>query len=277
MRLMRTIALALSFGFALTMCAQTPGSWTKAVEPARVVGNIYYVGTEELGAYLIVDAKGLVLLDAPYPENAQLILDNIRKLGFDPKNVRVLIASHAHLDHIGAMAEVKEKTGAKVWMSDEDAKLAARGGKDDFAFGDTLTYPPIETDKRVDNGTVVRVGDIAMTAMLTPGHTKGCTTWRTTVTENGKPLDVVFLCSVSAPGYTLVNNEKYPNILDDYRASFVKLRTLHPDVFLANHGSFFDLADKLAKKKSFIGRGEYEAFLDDAWQQLEKKEKEQRR
>src|SRR5690348_11349230 len=146
MRLMRTIALALSFGFALTMCAQTPGSWTKAVEPARVVGNIYYVGTEELGAYLIVDAKGLVLLDAPYPENAQLILDNIRKLGFDPKNVRVLIASHAHLDHIGAMAEVKEKTGAKVWMSDEDAKLAARGGKNDFAFGDTLTYPPIETD-----------------------------------------------------------------------------------------------------------------------------------
>jgi len=124
MRLMRTIALALSFGFALTMCAQTPGSWTKAVEPARVVGNIYYVGTEELGAYLITDAKGLVLLDAPYPDNAQLILDNIRKLGFDPKNVRVLIASHAHLDHIGSLPVLmRQQPQARVFMTEATAAI----------------------------------------------------------------------------------------------------------------------------------------------------------
>lgn len=266
---MNTLAL-IALLFAI------PPSWTRPVEPLRVAGNVYYVGTEELGAYLIAGDAGLILLDVPMDANAPLILRNIEKLGFDPKNVRILIGSHAHLDHIGGFAAVKQRTGAKVYLSAPDAELAARGGKNDFAFGDTLAYPPVTTDAFVEDGDVVRLGNVAMTAMLTPGHTRGCTTWRTTVVENGKPLDVVFLCSVTAPGYQLVRNEKYPQIFDDYRSTFAKLRRLDPDVFLSNHASFFDLTAKRAKKKPFVNRGEFTRFLDEAWKDLEAAEKKQR-
>ncbi|HEX2060851.1 MAG TPA: subclass B3 metallo-beta-lactamase [Thermoanaerobaculia bacterium] len=266
---MKTLAL-IALLFAI------PPSWTRPVEPLRIAGNIYYVGTEELGAYLIADDAGLILLDVPMDSNAPLILRNIEKLGFDPKKVRILLGSHAHLDHIGGFAEVKQRTGAKVYLSAPDAELAARGGKGDFAFGDTLAYPPVTADAIVRDGDVIRVGKTAMTAMLTPGHTRGCTTWRTTVVENGKPLDVVFLCSVTAPGYKLVDNEKYPGIFDDYRATFAKLRRLDPDIFLANHADFFDLAGKRAKKKPFVNRGEFARHLDKAWKTLEAAEAKQR-
>lgn len=224
---MKKLLVALFF-VAASAVAQIPPEWTRAVEPVRVVGNIYYVGTEDLGSYVIADQKGLILLDVPMDANAKLILRNIESLGFDPSRVKILLASHAHLDHIGGFAQVKEKTGAKVYLSKADAELASRGGKGDFAFGDTLAYPPVEADHIVTDGEVVTLGNIRMTAILTPGHTRGCTTWRTTVMENDKPLDVVFLCSVTAPGYTLVNNEKYPTILDDYTSSFAKLASSIP-------------------------------------------------
>jgi metallo-beta-lactamase class B len=166
-------------------------------------------------------------------------------------------------------------------LSAADAELAARGGTGDFAFGDTLPYPPVKTDAIVKDGQVVRLGGIAMKAMLTPGHTRGCTTWTMTTVEEGKPLDVVFLCSVTAPGYELVNNTAYPRIFDDYRTSFAKLRKLDPDVFLGNHAGFFQLAGKLAKKKEggrnpFIVRGEFSKYLDRARKELEAEEARQR-
>lgn len=271
---MKTLTTLALLCLAMTAHAQAPDSWFKAVEPVRVVGNIYYVGTEELGAYLIADEKGLVLLDVPDARNAKLVLRNIESLGFDPKRVKILLASHAHLDHIGGFAEVQEKTGATIYLSAADAELAARGGKGDFAFGDRFVYPPVEADTIVKDGDVVRLGNIAMTAMLTPGHTRGCTTWRTTVIEEKKPLDVVFLCSVTAPGYKLVGNEAYPTIFDDYRTSIARLRKLDPDVFLGNHAGFFDLNTKLAKAREgganpFIVRGEFGKYLEKAWKDLE--------
>ncbi len=280
--MMKTCSLLVLLCFAFGAHAQIQPSWIRPVDPVRVVGNIYYVGTEDLGSYLIAGKKGLILLDVPLEQNAALVLRNVETLGFDPMATRILIASHAHLDHIGGFAAVKEKTGAKVYLSRADAELAARGGIGDPNFGDTVPFPPVVADTIVKDGDVVRVGESAMTAVLTPGHTKGCTTWRTTVEENGKPLDVVFLCSVTAPGYTLVKNEKYPEIFDDYRRSFEKLRRIEPDVFLANHGVFFDLTEKLAKKKEggsanpFIVRGEFSAYLDKAWKSLETEEAKQR-
>jgi metallo-beta-lactamase class B len=194
---------------------EIPSSWTRAVEPVRIAGNLYYVGTADLGAYLLVGSEGAILLDAPLEENSALILRNIETLGVDARSVRLLLNSHAHFDHIGGMAAVKAATGGKLYLSAPDAELAAGGGRRDFAFGDSVPYAPLRADAIVADGETIRLGDIAMTAILTPGHTKGCTSWRTTVVEEGKPLDVVFLCSVTAPGYTLVGNEKYPEILDD--------------------------------------------------------------
>jgi metallo-beta-lactamase class B len=278
---MRLVVLLALCWVAVSVRGEYPAAWTKAVEPVRVVGNIYYVGTEDLGAYLLATDEGLVLLDVPMAENVPLIVKNIEKLGFDPKKIRIMIASHAHMDHIGGFAAMKEKTGATVYLSAPDAELAARGGLNDFAFGDTLPYPAVKADRIVKDGDVVRLGSAAMKAMVTPGHTRGCTTWRTTVKENGKPLDVVFLCSVTAPGYTLVNNTKYPTIMDDYRSTFARLRKLQPDVFLSNHGSFFGLTAKLARVKAgganpFIGRGDWRPYLDRAWKDLESAERKQR-
>lgn len=273
MRRLTSLTLLLSLAtFARAM--EIPAAWTRPVEPVRIVGNIYYVGTEDLGSYLIAGDEGAILLDAPMEENVPLILRNIEKLGFSRSRIRILLNSHAHLDHAGGLAKMKDATGAKLHLSAADAELAARGGRNDFAFGDTLTFTPVTADATVHDGQVVRLGDVSMTAMITPGHTRGCTTWRTTVEEKGKTLDVVFLCSVTAPGYTLVKNEKYPGILDDYRQTFERLRALDPDVFLANHGSFFKLPAKLAKKAEgganpFIERGAMRAHLDAAWKAIE--------
>ena len=271
MRPLRLIALCLLATYAV---AENPPSWTQAVEPARVVGNIYYVGTAELGSYLLAGKEGLVLLDVPLEENAELVLENVKALGFDPAKIRVLLNSHAHLDHAGGLAAVKKRTGAELYLSERDAELAARGGRNDHAFGDRLAYPPVIADAILKDGQSVRVGDIEMTALLTPGHTEGCTTWRTTVMHEGKPFDVLFLCSLTAPGYKLIGNEKYPHIIDDYRRSFDKLRQVQPDVFLANHGSFFRLTTKLEKVRTgetsaFIDREEFSRFLDRSWKSLE--------
>lgn len=279
---MKTLILTLSLVLASVTAAQTPPAWTRPIEPFRVAGNIYYVGTEELGSYLFTGKDRLVLLDVPMAENVPLILRNIEKLGFDPKRIKYLIASHAHLDHIGGMAALRSATKAKVLMAREDLALAARGGKDDFAFGDKLAYPPVVADRMIADGDEIAVGGIRLKAIVTPGHTRGCTTWSTTIKENGKPLDVVFLCSVTAPGYALVNNARYPEIFEDYRKSFARLRTLDPDIFLGNHGGFFDLTGKLARKKEgggpnpFVNRGEFTAYLDKAWAALEKQEQTQR-
>lgn len=267
-------SLALALMVSLPLDAGNPPDWTRAIAPARIVGNIHYVGTAELGAYLIAGDEGLVLLDVPLAENAPMILENVRTLGFKPSDIRILLNSHAHFDHAGGIAEVKKATGAKVYLSAADAPLAARGGRDDFAFGDRVPYPPFIADAIVKDGETVRLGNVAMTAVLTPGHTKGCTTWKTTVVENGEALEVVFLCSVTARGYRLVRNAKYPTIFDDYRATFARLADVDADVFLANHGSFFGLTSKLAdaedgKRNPFIDRDAFHAYLARAWKELQ--------
>ena len=274
------LTLSVLLAAVVPVKGEYPAAWTQAVEPVRIVGNIYYVGTADLGAYLIAGDEGLILLDAPMEENTELVLSNIRKLGFDPEHIEVLLNSHAHFDHGGGLAEMKRVTGAKLHMSAPDAELAKRGGRDDFAFGDSFPYAPVAPDAIIEDKQTIHLGKLAMTAHITPGHTKGCTTWTTTVAEEGAMQDVVFLCSVSAPGYQLVDNEKYPEIMDDYRQSFARLDKLDADVFLANHGSMFGLTEKLAKVREgaanpFIDESAMDEFLDRAWKALQKQKEKQ--
>lgn len=244
MRPIPTAVAVASVFAALCAEAQPPAAWTEPVEPFRVVANVHYVGTAELTSFLITTPAGHVLLDAPLDENVPHLLRSIRALGFDPADVEILIGSHAHYDHAGGFARMKEATGARLLLSRADAAVVERGGRDDFAFGDRYAFPPARVDGFVADGEVVELGGVRLRAVLTPGHTKGGTSWLLDVEEGGETYRVLFANSLSAPGYDLLHNEAYPSIVDDYRASFDRLAAIDADVFLATHGSFFRLQEK---------------------------------
>ena len=254
---------AAALAVAAPAAAQAPSAsardpaWEEAVEPFRIADRLYYVGSRELAAFLIDSGQGLILLDAGVPEFAPKLLANIRTLGFDPRQVRILLNSQAHLDHAGGLAAVKAATGARMLASAADAALLERGGKADFAWGDALAYPPVKVDGLVQGGEKVRLGAVTMTAHLTPGHTKGCTTWTMPVLVDGRTLAAQFNCSVSVPGYSLLGNVAYPEIASDYARTFAKLKTLPCDLFLGAHGSFFDLDAKRSKLAAGAARNPF--------------------
>ena len=248
------LASLFSFVVLLLLCPvaanaqadETSRSWNQPVKPYRVIGNIYYVGAAEVTAFLIVTPEGHILLDSGFAETVPQIKQNMAQLGFRLQDVKILLNSHAHFDHAGGIAELKELTGAKLMASEADAALLANGGKGDFHFGDRLSYAPVTADRILRDGDRVELGGVAMTAHLTPGHTKGCTTWTMKVKEGRKQYDVVFVGSASIPGYSLGGNPLYPNIADDYRKTFRVLKHLRCDVFLASHGSFYSMQEKAA-------------------------------
>src|SRR5512146_2519975 len=160
-------------------------SWNQPVQPFRIIGNIYYVGASDVTSFLITSPQGHILLDGGFVETAPMIRDNIRKLGFKPEDVKYLINSHAHFDHAAGLAQLKKWTGAKFVASREDGALIARGGRGDFAWGDKLTFPAVRPDRMIQDHETLSIGGVTMTAHLTPGHTKGCTTWTTEAEENG--------------------------------------------------------------------------------------------
>jgi metallo-beta-lactamase class B len=232
--------------------------WREPIAPFRIAERLYYVGSRELAAFLIDSGEGLILLDAGVPEYAPRLLANIRTLGFEPKQVKILLNGQAHLDHAGGLAAVKAATGAKMLASAADAKLLQRGGKEDFAWGDDLAYPPIKVDGIVRDGQRVTLGKATLTAHLTPGHTKGCTTWTMPVSEQGRTMVAQFNCSASIPGYKLLGTPAYPDMAADYDRTFAKLRQLPCDIFLGAHASFFNLDAKRAQ----LGKAKVNPFVD---------------
>jgi metallo-beta-lactamase class B len=242
--------------------------WNQPVKPFRIIGNIYYVGASEVSAFLITTPSGHILLDSGFAETVPLIVEGVKQLGFKIEDVKILINSHAHYDHAAGLAQLKRLTGAPLLLSEADAALVANGGKGDFQWGDTLTYEPAKADRILKDNDRVELGGVTMTARLTPGHTKGCTTWLMKVTEGGRTYDVVFVGSTTAPGYKLVDNPKYPNVAADYEYSFRLLRSFPCDVFLAPHGSFFGLNEKAGRlardemPNPFIEGKSYREFLD---------------
>jgi metallo-beta-lactamase class B len=266
-------SISTLFAFCLLCCclfAQSTDeyrSWNQPVEPFRIVGNIYYVGASDITSFLITTPQGHILLDGGFVETAPQILDNVRKLGFRVEDVKYLLNSQAHFDHAAGLAQLKRTTGAKFVASKEDGALIARGGKGDFQWGDKFQFPAVQPDRIVNDGDSVKVGGTAMIAHITPGHTKGCTTWTTQVEEEGHRYDVVFVCSTTAPGYKLVNNRSYPNIVDDFHLTFAKLRTFSCDVMLGAHGSFFGLTAKRAALQDhpasnpFVRRQDFRDYL----------------
>lgn len=241
-------------------------TWNNPVPPFRIADNLYYVGATDIASYLIVTDAGLALIDGGYPETAGQILANIKTLGFDPKAVKILISSHAHFDHAGGLAEIKAATGALLYASAEDGALMRRGGKGDFFLGDKYPYPPVTPDRILADGQKVSIGDVTLTAHLTPGHTKGCTTWTWPVKDkDGSAHTAIDFCSASVAANSLVP-EQYPGEVADYRRTFRVGPSIAGDLFLAPHGEQFGMKAKRARlgqpgPNPFLDRAGYERLL----------------
>lgn len=240
------------------------------VKPYRVIGNIYYVGASDVSSFLITTPNGHILLDSGFIETVPQIKQNMAALGFRLEDIKILLNSHAHTDHAGGFAELKRLTGATLMTSEGDIPLLAAGGKNDPNFGDRFSFEPVKPDRILRDGDKVELGRVTMVARLTPGHTKGCTSWTMKVKDRGKSLDVVFVGSTSAPGYKLVNNPGYPGIVADYEKTFRLLKSLPCDVFLAAHGSFYGMLTKAKqleqgpKANPFIDPAGYRQYLNQS-------------
>jgi len=225
--------------------------WEEPEEPVHIAGPIHFVGTKGLGVFLFTTSEGLILMNTGMPSSGPMIEDSIRRLGFRPEDLKIIINGHAHIDHAGAIAYLKEKHGARLAVMREDVAAMESGDKGDFKYADDFVYPPAKVDTVLRDGDTVRLGEVVLTAYLTPGHTRGATTWVTQVSEGGRPHLVVFPDGAGFnPGYRLVRNPSYPGIADDYRGTHHALEMLKPDIWLAQHNEYYDLAGKRERAKT---------------------------
>ncbi len=225
--------------------------WEEPADPVRIVGPIYFVGTRGLGAFLITTSQGHVLMNTGMPSSGPQIAASIRKLGFKPEDIKLMINGHAHIDHAGAFAYFRKLSGAQMAVMREDVAAMESGDKGDFKYADDFAYPPVKVDRVLRDGDTLRMGDVVLTAYLTPGHTRGSTTWVATVTADGRPYVVAFPDGAGFnPGYRLLKNPSYPGIADDYRRTHHFLEMLRPDIWLAQHNEYYDLEGKRARAKT---------------------------
>ena len=244
--------------------------WEEPNEPLRIVGPIYFVGTKGLGAYLIVTTEGNILFNTGLPSSGPMIAESVKKLGFKLKDIKLIINGHAHTDHAGAIAWMKEQTGAEVAIMREDVQAIMDGGKDDFHYGwDTkaMGFPPCKVDRVLRDEDTIKMGEVLLTARHTPGHTRGSTTWVANIVADGKALVVVWPDGAGFnPGYRLAKNPSYPGINQDYRHTFHVLEKIKPDIFLAAHTEFFGFEEKQKRAardglKTWINPDEYRQWV----------------
>lgn len=251
--------LAVVPAFFAVVAFSQPKGWNDPVPPFKIMDNLYYVGTHELASYLFVTPQGDILMNSNYESSVPVIKASIEKLGFKMSDIKILIAGHAHPDHVEGDALMKELTGAQVVVGRVDAdktKEFRPGGKEH----------PI--DRLIDEGETVSLGGTTLTAHLMPGHTRGCLAWSTTLKENGKSYYTFIECSLN--GQFLQSLDNYPGMIDDFRATFKKARTFPVEVFLSSHASFFNLAEKYEKLQKrgpndpnpFVDPEGYKAHVD---------------
>ena len=243
------MSLALLFLVAAGGAARAQQRVVEAFTPFQVIGNIYYVGDTRNAIYLITTPEGHILLDTGYPETAPIVRDGVQQLGFEMRDIKIMISGHAHSDHVGGHALVKEMTGARILASELDAPVIESGGRSGRFRGPSANpWPPTKVDQVIRDGEQVTLGGVTLTAHFTPGHTQGNTAWTMGVEDGGRRLNVAFLPSLGVNNNVhLVNYPNYPNIVEDYTRSFQVAKGLSCEVFLGPHGSFFNLEEKYAR------------------------------
>jgi metallo-beta-lactamase class B len=259
--------------FTATLLGQANPDWHRAIPGFKIAGNLYYVGTADLAVYLINTPQGNILINSNFEEDIPTIRASIEKLGFKYGDTKILLISHAHGDHDAATNVIKKDTGAKLMVMDADVpdeESTARG------------RPGAKVDRVLHDGDTVELGGSKLTAHLTPGHTKGCTTWTMQVQDGGRTLNAVIIGSPNVNnGYILVGNTQYPQIAEDYVKTFAVLKSLPCDLFLGAHGAYFGMLAKLEKMKPgaanpFIDPAGYRAYIaerDDTFRKEWEREK----
>jgi len=263
------VAAAVTLGGRVN--AQQSPDWTEPFPPFRIAGNLYYVGSKGLASYLITTSQGHILINSALEANVPLIRSSVETLGFNFADIRILLISHAHWDHNAGSAAIKAQTGATYMVMDGDVPVVESGGTTDFHYGNVPSshFPQTKVERVLHDGAEVRLGGAVLVARLTPGHTKGCTTWTMKVEQAGRTYDVVIVGSPNVnPGYRLVGNAAYPQIADDYDRTFRVLKALPCDIFLGAHGSYFDLEAKFGRSKGqgpgpFVDPGGYRKYVAD--------------
>lgn len=285
---MKKITLLLLFIFCFFANAQNvtepknnPENWSKAYEPFRVAGNVYYVGTYDLASYLIVTSRGNILINTGLADSLPQIKNNIKKLGFKYSDIKLLLLTQAHFDHLGAMAEIKKETGAKLYADKFEEQELKEGGKNDYELAKYgTTFQPVIPDKLLDDNAVIKLGNTKLTLLHHPGHTKGsCSYLLTTKDENRsyKVLIANFPSIIIDRKFSEV--PQYPIMEKDYEETLKKMKNIDFDLWVASHASQFDLHNKRKEgdaynPKVFMDKKEYFDVLkeyEDSFQEKVKK------
>jgi metallo-beta-lactamase class B len=280
MRAVLTCLLLLSSCAPKPIHAQVSPSWTTPIPPFQIADNLYYVGSQDLASYLVVTAKGNILINPNLASSPPQIRVSVEKLGFHWSDTRILLNSQAHFDHMAGAAQVVRETHAKNIVMDGDVSVAETGGRTDFLSPspNIIRYAPVHVDRVLHDGDTVTLGTVTLTAHRTAGHTRGCTTWTMVSHLPGEPAaatrNIVIVGGVgfwseyhfvAVPGHPV----SYPGIAQDFQHTFSALRALPCDVFLGAHGGYFDMLAKLkrypeAGPRVFIDPAGYKQFVASA-------------
>ncbi len=261
-------------------------AWNTRREPFRVFGNTYYVGVEGLSSVLITSDKGHILVDGGLPQTAARIDESIRALGFKLQDVRLIVVSHEHYDHVGGVAALQRASGAPVAASPVAARALKAGApaREDpqFGYGDFMNFPAVANVREVRDGETLRVNDLAITAHHIPSHTPGSTAWTWRACEGARCFDVVYadsLNSVSSPDYRFSANQ---DVVERFRKSIAAVRGLPCDILLSVHPEFSNTFEKLKRRTegaadAFVDKTGCRAYADNAAKSLEKRLQTERR
>lgn len=240
--------------------------WNAPTEPFTIMGNVHYVGTNGLSSFLITTPEGHILIDTGLPEANPQIKASIAKLGFKVSDIKILLNTHAHLDHTGGLADFKKETGAQMIVGERDKPLLEGGYYPGREEEKALDFPPVTVDRTVNNGDKITLGGVTLTANATPGHSPGCTSWTWTVADGAATRSVLLFCSGTVALNRLVGKPTHPGIVDDYRATFAWAKSQNPDVLLAPHPEMFDMHEKrkaiaAGAPNPFVKAGEFGAYV----------------
>ena len=253
--------------FVIFLAVSSPTLADEAFPAHRIVGNVYYVGSKALSIYLIETPEGHILINSGFEETVPLIRASVESLGFKMRVVKLILESHAHSDHVAGHALLKELTGAKVFVMHGDDNVIASGGVGQYFYPNDR-WPVCEVDRVLKDREEIKLGGTTLVARLTPGHTRGCTTWTWKAIDGGKTHNVVVIGSPNVnPGYRLVDNTDYPQIAKDFAKTFEVLKSLPCEIFLGAHGEYYGMLAKherlkTADKNPFLDPEGYRAYVE---------------